>query len=207
MASIGTTFKTAREGKDLSLSKAAALTRIKIQHLEAMEQDDFSNMPAPVYAKGFIRMYAELLEINPDPLVDEYVRVHLEGEADTPHPALKAEPPPPPPARKPPPPEPVVDNVPPEPRPDELAGDTRTFPDPRAWLQTLSARCREWTERLPVSQILVVLAVVAVVIGISRCAGGGGEGAGMEAGPDQIRGDALIREPPEPFLPVKAQEP
>jgi cytoskeletal protein RodZ len=42
----------------------------------ALEADDFSGMAAPTYAKGFIRLYAGYLGLNPEPLVDEYILRH-----------------------------------------------------------------------------------------------------------------------------------
>lgn len=77
MATIGEQFRSAREHKRVSLSKAAASTHIKIQHLEAMESDDFSRMPAPAYAKGFIKLYAEYLGLEPAPLIEEYQARHI----------------------------------------------------------------------------------------------------------------------------------
>ncbi|HMP73407.1 MAG TPA: helix-turn-helix domain-containing protein, partial [Kiritimatiellia bacterium] len=91
MHTLGQQFRQAREEQGLTLSKAASLTRIKIQHLTDMEDDNFSRMPAPAYAKGFIRMYADLLGLDPVPLVEEYVHLHLQP------------PPPPPPPHTPPP--------------------------------------------------------------------------------------------------------
>ncbi|HMP90130.1 MAG TPA: helix-turn-helix domain-containing protein [Kiritimatiellia bacterium] len=82
MDSMGQKFRVARERKKMTLSRAAALTRIKIQHLEMMENDDFSRMPAPTYAKGFIRIYAGLLGLDPAPLVQEYVDRHLNAPAE-----------------------------------------------------------------------------------------------------------------------------
>jgi hypothetical protein len=72
MATMGQNFKAAREKKRVSLSQAALKTYIKIQHLEAMERDDFSRMPAPIYARGFIRSYCEFLGIDSAPLLQEY---------------------------------------------------------------------------------------------------------------------------------------
>ncbi|MBN1270590.1 MAG: helix-turn-helix domain-containing protein [Kiritimatiellae bacterium] len=80
MATIGQTFKTARENRKLTTSQAAAATRIKIQHIEAMERDDFSVMAAPAYAKGFIKLYAEHLGLDPRPLVQEYLEHHAPQE-------------------------------------------------------------------------------------------------------------------------------
>ena len=75
MANIGQIFKAAREKKKATLSQAAASTRLKIQHLEAMEKNDFSKIPAPAYAKGFIKLYSEYLGLDPAPLLKEYVEL------------------------------------------------------------------------------------------------------------------------------------
>lgn len=72
MESIGTQLRAAREAKGISLSAAAAETRIKIQRLEAMERSDFSTMPAPAYARGFLKMYGEYLGLAVEPLVQAY---------------------------------------------------------------------------------------------------------------------------------------
>jgi len=77
MESMGQKFRAAREKKKMTVSRAAALTRIMVQHIEMMESDDFSRMPAPTYAKGFIRIYSDLLGLDPVPLVQEYIDRHL----------------------------------------------------------------------------------------------------------------------------------
>lgn len=87
MDSIGHIFKTTRERKRISLSYAAATTRIKLQNLEMMERDDFTKMPAPAYAKGFIRMYADFLGIDSAPLVQHYVAFH-QGRRSAPAPTI-----------------------------------------------------------------------------------------------------------------------
>jgi hypothetical protein len=72
MSTIGESFKAAREAKGLSLSEAGRATRIKTQQLEALERDDFRGIPAPTYARGFIKLYAQYLHIDPAPLIDQY---------------------------------------------------------------------------------------------------------------------------------------
>lgn len=74
--SIGATFLEAREAKGVTPSQAAKATRMKVQHVEAMEADDFSVMAAPAYARGFIKLYAEYLDLDPAPLLQEYNEVH-----------------------------------------------------------------------------------------------------------------------------------
>lgn len=80
METIGQLFRAARERKGLSLSQVAAATRIKIQHIESMESDDFSRMAAATYARGFIKIYAEYLDLNPEPLIRQYTEMHAPQE-------------------------------------------------------------------------------------------------------------------------------
>ncbi len=80
MDTLGAKFKAARLKRKLTASEAAKGTRIKIQHIEAMERDDFSAIPAVTYAKGFIRIYADYLELDSGPLVDEYMERHAPKE-------------------------------------------------------------------------------------------------------------------------------
>ena len=69
---IGEDFRAARDAKGVSTSQAAAATRIKVQLIEDMENSDFSQMAAPAYIKGFIRIYAEYLGLKSEPLVKKY---------------------------------------------------------------------------------------------------------------------------------------
>ena len=72
METIGQVLKAAREKKGVTASQAGAATRIKVQHIEEMERNDFSRMAAPAYAKGFIKLYAEYLGLDPAPLIRVY---------------------------------------------------------------------------------------------------------------------------------------
>ena len=47
----------------------AAQTRVKLEYLQAIERNDFSGLPAAVFVKGFIRSYARVLELDPQPLL------------------------------------------------------------------------------------------------------------------------------------------
>jgi hypothetical protein len=73
MATLGQQLKAAREAKGISEHDAGAATKILTRMITAMEADDFSCMAAPMYAKGFIRLYAGYLGLNPGPLVEEYM--------------------------------------------------------------------------------------------------------------------------------------
>lgn len=73
MAILGEQLRAARRKKGVTASQAAAATRIKIQTIEGLENDDFSSIAATVYCKGFIKMYAEYLGLDPAPLIEDYL--------------------------------------------------------------------------------------------------------------------------------------
>lgn len=81
MATLGHTLREARERRGLSLTEVALETNIQSPRLDAIEHDDFSRLPPPVYVKGFIRTYAKYLDLDPDPLVQEYEARHAPREA------------------------------------------------------------------------------------------------------------------------------
>lgn len=72
MNTLGAQLREARENKGVSPSEAAAATHIKIQIIEDLEHDRFHRTYAPVYAKGFIRLYGEYLEMDTSTLIAEY---------------------------------------------------------------------------------------------------------------------------------------
>ncbi len=59
---LGAELKSLRESKGLSLEDVAAATCIRQNFLEDIEKGDFSRFKALVYARGFVRTYAELLD-------------------------------------------------------------------------------------------------------------------------------------------------
>ena len=70
--SVGATLRQAREAKGLSLEDIKNSTQIMTRQLQEMEHDDFSSFAAPIYAKGFIRLFARAVGIDPEPLVKEF---------------------------------------------------------------------------------------------------------------------------------------
>jgi cytoskeleton protein RodZ len=61
----GEKLRKIREEKKITLEQAAAGTNIRIQYLQAIEEDRLEAMASPVQAHGFIRLYASFLGINP----------------------------------------------------------------------------------------------------------------------------------------------
>jgi len=61
---IGQVINRSRVEKGIKIEKAALETKLKIQYLQAIEKDDFDALPAPIYAKNFIRIYANFLGLD-----------------------------------------------------------------------------------------------------------------------------------------------
>lgn len=80
--SLGSQLKEAREAQNLSIQELHEITKIKVDHLIAMEEDRFEGIAAPVYAKGFLKICAETLNLNAQSLIDQYNELYLETDDD-----------------------------------------------------------------------------------------------------------------------------
>ncbi|MDA8725075.1 DUF4115 domain-containing protein [Alphaproteobacteria bacterium] len=85
---IGDVLRKAREAIDTSLDDISALLKIRSDHLQALENDDFERLPGSVYAIGFIRTYATHLGLNAGELIERYKAAvavpHLEDQSPNP---------------------------------------------------------------------------------------------------------------------------
>jgi len=62
-------LKAVRETKGFSLKDVHEKTRISVTILDAIEKGQFELLPPGVYARNFIRTYADFLEIDPQPIL------------------------------------------------------------------------------------------------------------------------------------------
>jgi len=70
---LGEKLRNARLNAKLTTAQVATATRMKVHMVEDIEREDFSKIAAPIYGKGFIRLFAEQVGLDPVPLVDEYM--------------------------------------------------------------------------------------------------------------------------------------
>ncbi|MHB9034676.1 MAG: RodZ domain-containing protein [Anaerolineae bacterium] len=84
MTEIGNALREAREAQRLSLADAERETRIRRIFLQALEEEQFDQLPGDVYTRGFIRNYALFLNLDPQPLLDEFDRLRNEPRQDEP---------------------------------------------------------------------------------------------------------------------------
>ena len=80
VGTFGTWLRQQRELREVSLREVADVTKISIRYLEALEQDRFDVLPAPVFAKGFLRQYATYVGLKPDDVVNSYLNALQEQE-------------------------------------------------------------------------------------------------------------------------------
>jgi transcriptional regulator with XRE-family HTH domain len=71
--SFGTWLRSQREHRDVSLREIADETRISMRYLQALEEDRFDILPAPVFARGFLREYARFVGLDADEVVTFYM--------------------------------------------------------------------------------------------------------------------------------------
>ena len=78
---IGETLKNAREALGLSHKDVAESTHMLTQMVAEIEDEDYHRFTAPVYGKGFIKLFAKAVGLDPAPLVAEFL-ANPEGNAD-----------------------------------------------------------------------------------------------------------------------------
>ena len=79
MIEFGKTLRTAREAKGLTPGQIAERTHMMIQVVEGLENEDFSRIVAPIYGRGFVKLYCEAVGLEPKPLVDAFMEIYSSG--------------------------------------------------------------------------------------------------------------------------------
>src|SRR5947199_5149332 len=64
MATVAEQLRHGREAQKLSLTQIAETTKIRSDHLAALEEGNFNVFPAPVYIRGFVRTCSTLLKLD-----------------------------------------------------------------------------------------------------------------------------------------------
>nr|MDQ3878054.1 helix-turn-helix domain-containing protein [Actinomycetota bacterium] len=72
---MGAYLRAARRRRHVSIERAAEDTKIRASFLMRMESDEFDFL-APAYVRGFLKSYARYLRVDPDPLLQQFDRVH-----------------------------------------------------------------------------------------------------------------------------------
>jgi len=76
MIEFGKTLREAREAKGYSVSQLAEITHILPQIIENIEREDFTRIVAPIYGRGFVKLYCETVGLEAKPLVAEFMEIY-----------------------------------------------------------------------------------------------------------------------------------
>jgi cytoskeleton protein RodZ len=68
---VGNKLRDARARRKLSLQEAEDATKIRARYLQAIENEDWDELPGDTYARAFIRTYGTLLGVDGDRLAEE----------------------------------------------------------------------------------------------------------------------------------------
>src|SRR5271167_3715827 len=64
MSVVADQLRQAREARNLTVHQVAEITKMRTDHLRALEEGNFNMFSAPVYIRGFVRTYATLLKLD-----------------------------------------------------------------------------------------------------------------------------------------------
>ena len=72
LTALGIQLRDAREAMGLSDVDVAQRLYISVTHIRAMEEGRYELMPAEVFARGYLRAYARLLNLDPEAVLRKY---------------------------------------------------------------------------------------------------------------------------------------
>lgn len=78
MTGPGSALKAAREARGLSLKEAAERMRLTPQVITDLEADDYTNL-AKVYSRGYLRTYAQFLQLDVSALLEAHDRIQQQA--------------------------------------------------------------------------------------------------------------------------------
>src|SRR5438874_5470155 len=64
MSTVAEQLRTSREAQGLTVYQVAEITKIRTDHVRALEVGRYEAFAAPVYVRGFVRTYATLLKLD-----------------------------------------------------------------------------------------------------------------------------------------------
>jgi len=76
MIEFGKTLREAREAKGYSISQLAEITHILSHIIDQLEREDFSNIVAPIYGRGFVKLYCEAVGLETKPFVEAFMAIY-----------------------------------------------------------------------------------------------------------------------------------
>jgi len=82
MMEFGNTLRLAREAKGFTQAQIAEMTHMAPVTVAELEDENFGRIAAPIYGRGFVKLYCEAVGIDPKPMIDEFMAIY-NGERNT----------------------------------------------------------------------------------------------------------------------------
>lgn len=73
---FGESLRKERELRHITLEEISQRTRVHPRFLEAIEKDDLSVLPAKAFAKGFLRSYARMVDLDEELVIANFEYCH-----------------------------------------------------------------------------------------------------------------------------------
>lgn len=83
MIEFGLTLKNAREAKGMTIAQLAETTHMAPTMVGELEAEDFHRITAPIYGRGFIKLYCEAVGIDPQPLLAGFMDIYTGNRKPT----------------------------------------------------------------------------------------------------------------------------
>jgi transcriptional regulator with XRE-family HTH domain len=75
MGTLGKYLRDAREAMGIDIREAAQETRISVNYLNALEEEDFSKLPGEVFVRGFLKNYGRYLHLEETEVMKRYAEL------------------------------------------------------------------------------------------------------------------------------------
>ncbi len=79
MTGIGEQLRRERMRQKLTLDDVMQRTKISLRSLEAIEAEKLDSLPGVVFTRNFVRLYAQTLNLDPEPFLTRLPRVDIEN--------------------------------------------------------------------------------------------------------------------------------
>lgn len=77
--SLGRLLKSTREERQIEIDEAFRVTRIRCHTLEALENEQWDELPSQVFVKGFLKTYADFLGLDKEMVLERYEEISTPG--------------------------------------------------------------------------------------------------------------------------------
>jgi transcriptional regulator with XRE-family HTH domain len=79
-AAFGPNLRRLRIQRGVSIEQIAASTKVPATLWKGLERNDFSRWPNGIYARSFVREYANAIGVDPESTVDDFCRWFPQGD-------------------------------------------------------------------------------------------------------------------------------